>query len=828
MKSSYKSKYDPGRLSPLSFCLILITGTSGVAISTHAHAASSVSGSNAKVAHARTGANTARHSGNAAPVSRPATRTAGQNAAKHLKAGSETVSVSGVRNAFHFSAAQRSPDSDTHITADRLRQQGVVSVLDLQNLAPNVTIQRENGGATVNFYIRGIGMADLTQNNTQSVMTYVDDVVYPMASMMSGQMFDVAGVDIKAGPVGTEHGQADTGGEINIRTNDPTSTWHAGITEDIASYARSKTDFYISGPIAHNLSFRIAGQTLQGGGWQYNPTNGAHLGDANEGALRAKLKWTPDEKTEVKLTGHWVQDNSELVNGTSAVNSLATRPVNVVSLGGTASPAGSYVLPYGQTEWSMNPAFAKIVGRSASMKPSEHNTLWGANLYFGRDLGFAKLETQSAYIAERRGEYTDADASAWNTGDAYRNVNANSFSQEVKLHSLNINDRFQWTVGMHYNRYQSYQQMWFDFSQYTPTRGYLSETAFHDNQQTFAQYAHLSYRLPHNITIFGGINHEADDRQLNNLTTTHYAGPYTCAGKGLCQAVTDVEAFTPSGSASNQFSGVLGIQYQITPHLQTYFKVSKGFKPGGFTANNTVVQAQLEPMKPETVLAYEAGFKADPIPNVMRLNAAAFYYDYHDQQILTSFVVPSYGPLGRFTNVPKSEIWGIEFTLELHPFKHIFITENFGYERGVYQDFQSVNSAAVNKYYAATGIWQPIYTSYSNTDSGIPKMTTNGTADYRFNPVRSHELEIGVDWQYRDTQALIPGGFGNYGYHLPAYFLLGAHMTFRPVNRRWSVTVYGTNLANRQYYVSGGAATVSEFWIPGTPRFIGGRFGVDF
>lgn len=712
---------------------------------------------------------------------------------------SEMVQVSGARRAFRNSAAQHVADSTTRLSGETLVARGVVTLTDLPRVAPNLTIQSVNGTGTLSFYLRGIGLNDFTQNNIPSVMTYFDDVAYPLATMSSGQMFDVAGVDVAPGPVGFEHGMADTGGEVHIHTADPTNEWHGGVSEDIASYARSRTTLFVSGPIVTDkLSFRIAGQTQQGGGWQYNPSNGAHLGDANMGALRAKLKWTPDSKTEIMLTGHWTQDNSETTGLTPTVNFLPSRPVPT--------------LGYRQTEWDYSPAFAKLLGRPNDLKPSEHNTFWGADLKMSRNLGYVTLSSISAFETERVGEYTDQDGSMWRTGDTYRNIVANAFSQEVRLKNSNANDRLQWVVGMLYNRTRMTQQAFFDFTEYTPTRGYMQETSFGQNQQTFTQFAHVAYRLPGNVTLFGGINHEADDRQLVGLATERF---------GISKL-----QFGNSGASANQFSGTLGVQWQVVRDLMTYFKVSKGFKPGGFTANNTVVRAQLDPFGPETVLSYEAGFKADIVPNRFRLNAAAFYNDYHGQQYLGIYVVPSYGPLGRFLNIPKSEIWGIEFNTEIHPFAHVYINQNFGYLRGKYQKFQSVNSAATNAQYQQLGIWDAIYNDYAGVDMGQPKLTLNGSADYRFNPLPKYEWEGGVDWMYRGAQAMVPGGLGSY--QLPAYFLLGAHMTFHPVKGPWSATVYVTNLLNRQYFVTGAQSTTTYFWQPGPPRFIGGRMSLSW
>jgi iron complex outermembrane recepter protein len=710
----------------------------------------------------------------------------------------ENIEVRRAHPSFRFGAAQHQAATVTEYSGADLVRLGVTKATDLQKIAPNVSIMSMNGTQTTVYYIRGIGMSDFTQNAMPSVMTYIDGVPYPVSSMSAGMLFDIATVGVVAGPVGTEHGLADSAGEVNIRTNDPTPDWHGGVSQDIASYARSRTTLYVSGPIAPTLSFRIAGQTEHGGGWQYSPANATHLGNADMGALRAKLRWTPDARTTVQFSAHWLQDDSQTVAVKPVLNSLPSKPY----------PS----LPYQEANWSLKPAFARLIGRPASLYPSEHDTNWGADLNVAHDFSFATLQSISAYETERIAEYTDQDGTKWATGDTYRSIWANSFTQELRLHSRDDSAALQWDLGATYNRIRMNTNFFGDSTDYLPLRGYMLQTHYHQDGQTFAQFAHLSYRLPGRVSLFGGINHEANDQQLLGLNTKHIG--------------INSLSFADEGANANQFSGVLGAQWQATARTMLYFKVSKGFKPGGFTANNTVVQSQLTPYKPETLLSYEAGIKSDVIANRLRLNAAAFYYDYHDQQYLGTYVVPSFGPLGRYTNIPKSEIWGVEFSADIHPFKGFYIHQNLGYQRGKFQDFQSSNTAAVYAHFQQTGIWAPFYTSYNGYDLGQPKLTLNGSADYTLQPPGPLSVETGLDWSYRGAQALTPGGTGVY--MLPSYFLLGAHMTVRPTHGHWAATLYATNLLNREYYTTGGSYTVTEFWLPGPPRFIGGRVSIDY
>ncbi|MDG6095611.1 TonB-dependent receptor [Acetobacter sp. AN02] len=716
---------------------------------------------------------------------------------KTRKDPAENVEVFARRHDFSHPEAQHLPDADTRLTAERLTKRGVVTLRDLQRVAPNLTIQSINGTASSNFYLRGLGFNDFTQNNMGPVLTYFDDVSYAYAAMATGLMFDLQDVRVTPGPVGTEHGQSDTGGEVRIRTNDPTDTWHYGASQDIASYARSRSEAWISGPLAKGLSFRIAGMTRQGGGWQRNADNGAHLGDADLKALRAKLRWQPDEHTTVMLSGHFVSDHSQVVTSIPVHRLIGSGPLPDVD--------SKHV------QWSFRPEFARLIGRSASMKPGENNQFWGWDLRFSHDFGYATVTSVSAFETQRRGELTDQDGTSLSQADAWRTIQGNTFTQEVRLSNSRPSDRFQWVAGAFYQRSRMDQEFFFDYANYT-ARKYFQVTDFGISQESISEFGHASYRLPHGVTLFAGLLHELDDRSINGLKTIIYG--------------QSSRSFLPESTASNQFAGQAGISWQINPRALMYYKMSKGFKPGGFTANNTQIQAQLDPFQPETVLTYELGLKTDPIPGKLRINGAAFYNDFHHQQILGTVLIPDYGPLSEITNAPKSESWGFETTIDLHPFRHLFITQNLGWQRGTFQNFPTVNRAKTNAYHAATGEWKAINDNFSGVDMGQPKLTMNGEADWRQAVMRGYAAELGVDWMYRGSQAMTPGGTGFY--RLPSYFLLGAHLTWRATSDRWQATLYTTNLLNRHYYESGGQATTNYIYIPGSPRFIGGRISAGF
>ncbi|GBR15293.1 TonB-dependent receptor [Acetobacter orientalis NRIC 0481] len=698
---------------------------------------------------------------------------------------------------------QHKADSSTILTRQVLTERNVRVMTDIVRVAPNLTIQPSFGSSALNFALRGIGLMDFTQNNTPSVMPYMDGVAYPLSIMTSGMLFDIDGVSVSPGPAGFTHGQATTGGEMEFRSGDPTQQFHAGITEDIASYGRNRVEGYLSGPVSRSVSYRIAGQSLTGGGFQHN-SQGQGYGNANLGALRGKLRWQIDETTRLDFGGHWTTDQSETSSGHNMYNSYGV-------------PISSDLM---QTEWGLDPRFAKILGiNGKNTKPREDNMFWGANVRFTKDFSWAKLTALSAYESLEEHELTNQTNSVASYGNMFRNNQSNVFSQEVKLESNRPQDKFQWQVGMYYSRTSISQNFWYD-SHDRPNTTPLNKTSYTQGQQNFNQYVQLSYQILPKLKLIGAINHESDDRRIMNVTSTNYN-----LNTGAATGSTN---FGNAGALTNQFAGRVGAQYQFKPNLMGYVMFSRGFKPGGFSANITQSATQIKPFKPEQVLTYEGGFKSMFFDRRLRFNAAGFYYDYRDQQVLGTILVPPYGALGGYVNAPRSYVYGAEFDMQVTPFRGLNLTQNFGYQHGVYSRFSSLNRQATTNQFNATGIWSPVNTTYDGYSMGLANLTLSGAATYTWNVLHDYKMTFDADYNYRGAQTQ-PQHIGDGGiYRAPAYFLVNSFLEFSAPTQHWSVAVYGQNLADRRYWLSGGTQATFYGVMPGLPRFVGARMNFTY
>lgn len=715
--------------------------------------------------------------------------------------GNETVEVSARRGVTNV--GRHNARSETVLSRQELQNRNIRQLTDIVRVAPNLTIQPSFGSSALNFALRGVGLMDFTQNNTPSVMPYIDDIALPVSIMTSGILFDMDNVSVAPGASGLTHGQSTTGGEINFHTGNPTQKFHAGLTEDVASYGRNRVEGFVSGPLSPSVSYRIAGQSLTGGGFQHN-AQGTGYGNSNIGALRGKLRWQINETSRLDVGGHWTTDQSETSSGHNFYNSYNVPVTNDIY----------------QTAWGLDPRFAKIVGINPNnIKPREDNIFWGANVRYTKNFNWARLWTQSAYEVVDEHELTNQTNSVETYGNMFRNNQTNVFSQEIKLESRNIKARFHWETGFYYSRSRMAQNFWYDSSD-RPGTTPLDKTAYLQNQQNFNQYVRLSYRILPKLTLIGAINHESDDRQILNLTSTNVD-----LSTGLATSQTN---FGGAGALTNQFAGRLGAQYQITPNVMGYTIFSRGFKPGGFSANITQNANQLRPFKSESVLNYEGGFKSMFFGRRLRFNAAGFYYDYRDQQILGSILVPTYGVLGGYVNAPRSYIYGAEFDIETHPVHGLVLKQNFGYQNGAYTQFQSLNRSATTAQFASTGAWLPIYTNYNGYNMGLASLTLSGAAVYSYSVFRNYRMTIDVDYNYRGAQTQ-PQHIGDGGiYRAPAYFLVNSFLTFAAPKQRWSLTFYGQNLAGRRYWLSGGTQATFYGVIPGLPRFVGAKINLTY
>ncbi|MCH9695353.1 MAG: TonB-dependent receptor [Gammaproteobacteria bacterium] len=114
----------------------------------------------------------------------------------------------------------------------------------------------------------------------------------------------------------------------------------------------------------------------------------------------------------------------------------------------------------------------------------------------------------------------------------------------------------------------------------------------------------------------------------------------------------------------DEFVPKVTFDWSLSDDMLMYGYYSQAFKPGGISttdANGDVTTGEYTSEKLDT---YEFGFKSTLRDRSIRLNAAAFFYDYTDQQVPYQFISPTTGLLQTTViNAGETEIKGYEVDL---------------------------------------------------------------------------------------------------------------------------------------------------------------------
>jgi iron complex outermembrane recepter protein len=680
------------------------------------------------------------------------------------------------------------------LTADALKDAGVAKVNDLQTVTPSLEVEPAFGSGQPQFRLRGVGFIDYTSNNASPVGVSLDGVSLPFPIQTQGQLFDLSRVEVLRGPQGTLYGRNTTGGAVNFIGNRPTADLAGGVDVSFGSHNALVAEAFVSGPLADGLRGRLAVATEQGGAWQHNRLTDEKLGDKDKVAARVQLEWDASASTNLRLALHTSKDRSDAF-GLQFFSDF--KPTS----GGAVIPADTSAYATG---WSaLRPSYAQALGIGANAKPGVDNSNNGASLDVNVDLGGVRLTSITAYNKLERREFGDWDASQYHESDEFFRSTAKVFSEEARLASTGTGP-LGWVGGVYYSNEKLHEDFYGDFYQ---RLGGAALTDYEQDGKSLGVFGQASYRFSDRLKGILGLRYEHETRELKDLSTLFAIGDPVNFG-----AAFNLSGGNQSRSLSNSdVSGKAGLEYQLAERALLYGNISRGVKSGGFTAHNTLTGAAVDPFKPETLLAYELGIKAD-VTSTLRLNAAAFYYDYKDQQILSKFFdVVSQSPVGRFINAPKSRIDGVEVELEWRPVPELEISQYFGYKTGKYTDAIK-NSDDVE---------------FNGRDLDFPKTSYGGAVGYTWS-VGSYRLRAETNYSYRDRypQLFLLGP----QFTVDSYWLANASVSLSPaVGSSWTLSLWGRNVTNQRYYLT------KNYFLPqtnvaaaGQPATVGARLSWKF
>lgn len=273
---------------------------------------------------------------------------------------------------------------------------------------------------------------------------------------------------------------------------------------------------------------------------------------------------------------------------------------------------------------------------------------------------------------------------------------------------------------------------------------------------------------------------------------------------------------TSAGFKGNKFDWRIAADYRFSPGLMMYAQVATGYRSGGINPRPFSIP-QIKSFNPETLTAYELGFKVDAFDRKLRLNTSVFYNDYKDI-ILTLSACPG-SPCLQPNNVGAAKVKGIEIETTIRPLPGLTLDGAFSY-----LDFQ------YKKLTGATAVTLDMITPYTpktkysfGVQYDIPEVA-GGTLSARFDG--SYQSKVYTEALNYDAVTVATRAGGPLATltatnKINSYFLGNGRLTWKSGDDDWSVSAEVQNIFNKYYFTSlyeqyASPGTISG--APGMPR----------
>lgn len=707
------------------------------------------------------------------------------------------------------STVQETPISIAAFSGAELADVGVNDSYGLANLTPSLTIQKEFIGKVV---IRGVGVESTTIGSDPGVAIHRDGAYVARSSVAVFDFFDVNRIEVLRGPQGTLYGRNATGGVINIHSNHPEKELGGYARLEFGNYSKLRFEGAVTGPLGEAVQGRLSVLYAQRDGYTENLFPTAESRDVDQldnqdlVAVRGQVNFDLSDDVSLLLLAELSRDDS---------NTPAYKYFDTTNAWWFDAFGDDQDLPNLR---QVSQGFETEIPGSDRSMPSAGQA--DQDAYLAKltwNLGNMTFTSLSAY---RSIDY------AWlNDGDGFdtffvqygQHDESDQFTQEFQLASSG-DSKLQWILGAYYLKEDAKTFMAIPFIIGTPN-DYIMWDGRSDTEG-YAVFGQATYAFTDRLRLTAGLRYNKEEKQ-GDLVYDVFGGlvePPGALGEPAGTTWADIldegwDATTPK----------LALDYDFTDDVMAYASATRGFKSGGFN----LLAAQY-PYDPETLWAYELGLKTRWADGRVIANFGAFVYDYEDMQVgqianLTATIV----------NAGAATIQGLEAEVRALVGNGFEVNAGLAWLDATYDEFETEDPGWPGDAGCGTLVTAPRTISLKGCD--LP---------------RSPEFQgaLGVTW----SRALASGGEfsvrGDYFYRSEQFFtqfnrdlvsqdsysLLNARVTYAAPESRWSITAYGNNLADEDYFVtvfeSGVSVpgTVVPGAIMGAPRTYGVTLDYDF
>ena len=521
------------------------------------------------------------------------------------------------------------PASATVLTAEALASKGVDNVIEIQNVAPSVSINTYNRSTFIN--IRGVGISQSAPTSNPGVAYYVDGSFIPHEQFIAQSFYDIESIEVLRGPQGTLTGQNSTGGAIYVRTPPPNVEGFSGyIDQTVADTDWYRTAAAVNVPMGDKFAMRLSGVYDERGSFTDNiGPSPSDPGSGRDASGRAAFRYTPTESITFDLRyEHFDRktDYNAIKNRNDAVTADAfTIEEDAISFLDQKGDRASLEARFRLTPGVELRALTSYLDATTTDQADGDRTATALPVP-------PNLPTNGANTALFRGRvsYTSQELQTW--------------VSEINLLSSG-DSPLQWVFGAFYLEEDSPVSVLRDNRNTVDFVQSNSSIITELNNTSASLFGQVDWRFADAWALDAGLRYSEDTQEYNRLLIPGPPPPgcFPCSSK----------------LESDEMTGRLGLKYFAAEDVMVYGTVSKGYKAGGIN-----LDPRLPNYLPETNQMAELGIKSTVAGGRLRVNSAVFYSEYEGIQ-LSSLTAVGTPPtlLPNTLNAAPAEIYGAELEL---------------------------------------------------------------------------------------------------------------------------------------------------------------------
>ncbi len=592
---------------------------------------------------------------------------------------------------------------------------GLRNIADIAAITPGLNFSQQNSFGTplTNIEIRGI------QSRTSAPTTgiYLDDT--PLVGRANNvnigvnggypQVFDLDRVEVLRGPQGTLFGASSEGGAVRFITKQPDlmhSSLYARSEVADTRYGDPSYEAGIAGGvplIEDKLAIRASVWYRRDGGWvdRVQPPVGAGpftaaIDPTKPGGelIEANANWSTTKAAKLALA--WAPNDWLKITPSIFYQDVYNHDASSYDLDFSDPGAGRFAIAHSQRLPANDPNVVSALKFDAVRGDV---ALTSITSNYQRRVTFTTDYTQyqdNAFF----GDPWPLTGAANDYGTGYYETFQNTTSEELRLSSVDPDDRLTWVGGLYYEYARQGDTVYVSHPDLPdlvqaiygqsietilgtgPYQGlWVAYDEVHTTDRQIALFGNLDFKITSTLKLSAGLRW-ADAK---SHTTLHFDGSFN-GGPGFFAGDETDRPVTPKG----------GLTWQPTANQTYYVSVGKGYRVGGVNpqTNNAQPACQtalaldgltgklLQTYNPDSLWSYEIGAKGTFLENRLDVQTSAYHIRWNDIQQAAQITNCGFAAV---FNLGTAESNGFDLSLRAAATDHLRLGLQLAYTDAHYQ-----------------------------------------------------------------------------------------------------------------------------------------------